>query len=304
MEKWKLKDTLLVTLAVFVGLLLRLDLLTASNFRVDSDEAIVGLMAKHISEGVAVPVFYYGQHYMGTLEPLIASLFFSLFGFEPHLLKFAPLLFGITLIPLLAAIAFQVAGKRAALLAALLSAIPPSVLVVWSAKARGGFIEIVWLGAVASLFTLWWMQEAGFRWKRLGIIAFVLGFGWWTNNQIVYFYPAIGLVVLWKSFNTTSTFWRGVKRLVGAVAFSTTCWLLGGLPFWLYNVQKDFPSFAQLFREREATLSEHLAGYFENALPILLGAKRYWSVTELFPFAKLVVFFAAGCMLVCSLVYG
>ena len=32
--------------------------------RFDADQAIVGLMAKHISEGRAFPVFFYGQSYL------------------------------------------------------------------------------------------------------------------------------------------------------------------------------------------------------------------------------------------------
>src|SRR5512139_4067165 len=39
----------------------------------DSDQAIVGLMAKHISEGRAFPLFYYGQHYMLGVEAYLAA---------------------------------------------------------------------------------------------------------------------------------------------------------------------------------------------------------------------------------------
>ena len=34
----------------------------------DSDQGIVGLMAKHISEGRAFPLYYYGQPYMLAVE--------------------------------------------------------------------------------------------------------------------------------------------------------------------------------------------------------------------------------------------
>src|SRR5688572_26249211 len=41
----------------------------------NADEAVVGLMARHILQG-ARPVFFYGQAYMGSLDAwLIAALF-------------------------------------------------------------------------------------------------------------------------------------------------------------------------------------------------------------------------------------
>jgi len=39
----------------------------------DSDQAIVGLMAKHISEGRAFPLYFYGQNYMLAVEAWLAA---------------------------------------------------------------------------------------------------------------------------------------------------------------------------------------------------------------------------------------
>src|SRR5204863_9575337 len=57
----------------------------------DSDQAVVGLMAKHLAEGRAFPLFYYGQHYMLAVEPWLAAPFFRIFGASVATLKF-PLL--------------------------------------------------------------------------------------------------------------------------------------------------------------------------------------------------------------------
>ena len=43
------------------------------NAHFDSDQAIVGLMAKHISEGRAWPLYFYGQNYMLAVEPYLAA---------------------------------------------------------------------------------------------------------------------------------------------------------------------------------------------------------------------------------------
>ncbi len=59
----------------------------------DGDEGVLGIMSKHILEGKAFPVFYYGQSYgLSTLEAGTAALFFKLFGMSTESLKASMLL--------------------------------------------------------------------------------------------------------------------------------------------------------------------------------------------------------------------
>src|SRR5687768_12086292 len=58
----------------------------------DSDQAIVGLMAKHLIEGRAFPVFYYGQNYMLGVEAYLAAPVFLIAGVSVTALKFPLLL--------------------------------------------------------------------------------------------------------------------------------------------------------------------------------------------------------------------
>ncbi|MEO7191075.1 MAG: hypothetical protein ABI051_08460 [Vicinamibacterales bacterium] len=46
----------------------------------DSDQAIVGLMAKHLVEGRAFPLFYYGQAYMLVVDAWVAAPIFLVMG--------------------------------------------------------------------------------------------------------------------------------------------------------------------------------------------------------------------------------
>jgi hypothetical protein len=46
----------------------------------DSDQAITGLMAKHLAEGRAFPVFWYGQSHMLAVESWLAAPLFLMFG--------------------------------------------------------------------------------------------------------------------------------------------------------------------------------------------------------------------------------
>src|SRR5262245_40947902 len=58
----------------------------------DSDQAIVGLMAKHLIEGRAFPVFFYGQTYMLGVEAYLAAPVFLVAGVSVAALKFPLLL--------------------------------------------------------------------------------------------------------------------------------------------------------------------------------------------------------------------
>src|SRR5207237_4835059 len=46
----------------------------------DSDEGTMGIAALHIAYHGALPIFYYGQGYMGTLEAYLAAPLFRLIG--------------------------------------------------------------------------------------------------------------------------------------------------------------------------------------------------------------------------------
>ena len=43
---------------------------------IDGDEAVAGVQAQHILGG-EVPIYYYAQQYMGSLQALIRSLYLS-----------------------------------------------------------------------------------------------------------------------------------------------------------------------------------------------------------------------------------
>src|SRR5437660_4068447 len=48
------------------------------GFHFDSDQAIVGLMAKHLAERRAFPLFFYGQNYMLGVQAWMAAPLFAL----------------------------------------------------------------------------------------------------------------------------------------------------------------------------------------------------------------------------------
>jgi hypothetical protein len=130
----------------------------------DSDQAVVGLMAKHISEGRAFPLFFYGQNYLLAVQAWLAAPVFLVLGPTVLALKLPLLALNIVVALLfvhllqrdaglrpafagLAATFFVLApvGMSAQLMSALGVSVEPFlyVLLIWMLRARP-----VWLGAV------------------------------------------------------------------------------------------------------------------------------------------------------------
>ncbi|MCB0335877.1 MAG: glycosyltransferase family 39 protein [Bdellovibrionales bacterium] len=273
-----------LALIILVAALYRFDFLVASQFVVDADEAIVGLMAKHILEGAALPVFYYGQHYMGSLEAILASWSFALFGVSGLALKLVPLACSLILIIVFYEFLLVATSKQVARVGAVLMAVPAPTLVIWSAKARGGFIEILLLGTIAFLWYFRWLHSKPKNWNYFYGTAFILGVGWWVNNQIIYFMLPVGLfsILFWVLRFSWST--------AGHMMMAWVAFFIGGSPYWIYNLNNKFVSFQMFHAAEEGGFFEHLAGFFETALPILLGAKRYWQTQDVIPYASVFVF--------------
>ncbi|OVE72037.1 hypothetical protein BVX93_02210 [bacterium B13(2017)] len=88
-----LKQYLTLSLIILVGFLFRIYFLNLPAYdNVYYDEAIPGLMAIDILEG-KFPIFYWGAPYIGSLESIIASIFFYFFGISTLTLRLSPFLF-------------------------------------------------------------------------------------------------------------------------------------------------------------------------------------------------------------------
>ena len=69
--------------ALVLGLLgvgWRVFLTLADTPPTNSDEAIMGLAALHAVQGRGLPIYFYGQHYMGTIEAVLAAPLVALLG--------------------------------------------------------------------------------------------------------------------------------------------------------------------------------------------------------------------------------
>jgi hypothetical protein len=116
----------------------------------DSDQSIYGLMAKHLAEGRALPIFMYGQSYMLAVEAWLAAPFVGLGGTSVWTLKLPLLVINAAAAVLL--IRFLVRDARLtrwqAFAAALWFTAAPPIVSSRLVEAAGGNIEPFLYGLV------------------------------------------------------------------------------------------------------------------------------------------------------------
>ena len=174
------------------GILFRVAMLTnyglVNGGEVDvylADEGIVGLMAKHIAEGRELPVFFYGQDYLGALEAYCVALSFVVFGVGVTSLRLVPFLFSLGLLAVVYRFTYKAYSVAAARWATALVAVAPMYFLQWNLKARGGFVEhVVLLFVVLVLFWRFYFgHERGVgRAFALGVAA---GVALWVNQLVL-----------------------------------------------------------------------------------------------------------------------
>src|SRR5437879_1217759 len=171
--------TIGLTVALLVGLAVRLAVIASPLGEIDGDEAVVGLMARHIAFLGDRPVFYYGQPYLGSLEAFSTAPLFRIFDSSTLLLKLVPTAYSLGFLALSAILARRLFGSGVGLATAAYLAVPPSMWAVWSTKARGGYAELLFLGQALLLVTLALGQS---RRRRLALLWGILaGLALWTH---------------------------------------------------------------------------------------------------------------------------
>src|ERR1700687_1360179 len=118
--------------------IVRLAILFLSQTHVTSDEAIIGLMGKHISEGRYFPFYFYGIAYNASCawEAYLAVLPFWLFGVGVIALKIPTVILSLACLALFYVMAQRLYSVRIATLASLVFALWPGLL-RWHFQPRG-----------------------------------------------------------------------------------------------------------------------------------------------------------------------
>ncbi len=180
----------------------------------DSDQAIVGLMAKHLSEFRAFPLFFYGQHYMLGVQAWFAVPFFWLGGPTVAMLRLPMVVINVV-VAVAVIVAFSRRGVRPAL--ALVAALPlvatTPVMSVELLAAIGASIE-----PFASVLLLWVLRRRPIALGAVSCLAVL------HREFTIFALPALA-VAEWREWRS----WSPARLTKGAGAFAAVWLLVEGL---------------------------------------------------------------------------
>lgn len=283
---------LIALLWVIRGVLLWLD-----AFPFNADEAIVGLMAKHIVAGER-PIFFYGQVYMGSLDAYLIALFFRLFGNEVIWIRIVQLiLYSITIIEFYWFMLIAFKTKRAAFWGAIYLVFAPINLALYTTVSLGGYGEALALGMGAILISVILTGNArdnakGRLWLMIGL-GFVSGLGVWANAlSLLFSVPAI-IYYLLASFDGVLRFLKRTVIVFMSGVLGASLWLIGLLNHGTVLFGEMFGSAVSVeqvsFFEK---VTNHLLSFVLFAPTVVLGLRPPWSVDLIFPVTIPLIIFA------------
>jgi len=202
---------------------------------IDGDEALVGIQAEHILRG-ELPIYFYNQPYMGSLEAYIMAGIFAIVGPSVWALRAEPILLSLIVVWLTWKLASALADTARLPLhakqwfmtiAAFLAAIPPLYDTVLQLRTLGGYVEIFIFMLLLMLFALALTnrraagasrRELAWRWASIG---FIIGLGLWVNPLIFYAIFAAAIWIVWDWVKARQTFLRTL--LLPALASIPAC---------------------------------------------------------------------------------
>lgn len=175
----------LVTCAVLLRAFL---FLRFEQLAFDSDQAITGLMAKHLIEGRAFPLFFYGQTYLLGVESWVAAVFFWIAGPTVAALRASLLAWNVAFACLAILTLHRANGLdvRTAFVPLLIFLLPPPSVATQLMNAQGAIVE-----PYVYVAGLWLLR------KRPLWFGALLAIGFRNREFVAYAAPAlIGVEIL------------------------------------------------------------------------------------------------------------
>jgi hypothetical protein len=230
--------------AFFIGLFVfvaaaRCVILFASQTHVHSDEAIIGLMGKHILEGRHFPFYMYGQPYnaCAAWEAYLAALAFALFGFGVVPLKGCIVALSLLCLFLFYRMGCALYDRRTALFAAVAFALTPSLL-KWHFQVRGYSWYFLSIPVLTLLFASIESTSVPNR-KRLLLFGLASGLSIWCLELAIPLVAALWLLLILRRRISLSS---APAALIG--------FLLGYAPVIVFNVTYRFSNWRYVAIER------------------------------------------------------
>jgi 4-amino-4-deoxy-L-arabinose transferase-like glycosyltransferase len=285
---------------LFIAVGWKVILLAMNSFSFNSDEAIVGLMAKHILHG-EMPIFFYGQGYMGSLDAYFISLGFLLFGEKVWVIRMVQIvLYAGTMFVVLKVVHELISDVRAVIVTGILMAFPTVNVTLYTTVSLGGYGEALLFGSLmlylARRYTK--LKLPSDRPKSLLLLflfGLLLGLGFWTNLlSLIIGIPCVLLIAIYV---VKGSDWKNC--LVGS-AFLIAGFCIGALPVWLFAFKNGASAIVSEilggYITAESTtwfikILHHFVYFLIFGIPVILGVRPPWEIRWLMiPAIPVIVF--------------
>jgi Dolichyl-phosphate-mannose-protein mannosyltransferase/F5/8 type C domain len=248
------------------------------------EEALVGLMARHILQGEHV-AFWWGHPYLGTVGVYVTAALFWLFGSTTTTLRLAPALLSLVGVGFSYATARLLFGRRWALLCLLWWAVPPAFLLRLSVTPYE-YTASVTIGSAALYLTYRALAQP----RPRPALWYLLGLSWglalWDHLVTAgYILTSVGAVAL--AFLHRAERGAPAARLREALEQSAPArcaagFVLGSLPFWVWNIRHGFETLTEVVwpaAKASDGLLQRVSALALDLGPELLGrAQGFWHV--------------------------
>ncbi len=244
-------------MALFVGVAAaRFAILLVSQRHVHSDEAIIGLMAKHILEGRYFPFYMYGQAYNAgaAWEAYLAAAAFAFFGVGVLPLKACMVVLSLLCLFLFYCMCLKLYDQRTALLAAAVFALLPPLL-KWHFQVRGYSWYFISIPLLTMLFAKI-ASDGNSKWQLFFLFGLVSGASIWCLELVAPLVAALWLLLVLRGRISIKNAGAGVSGFLAGY---------GAVVAW--NLTHQFGNWRYLFLERPG-----------GGLEFLLQLSRYGEI--------------------------
>jgi hypothetical protein len=177
--------SLLVLAALTISV--RLPFVLRADRVFDSDEAVEGLMARHVAQGEH-PAFLWGQQYKGVPEVYLNAAVFAVTEPTVTALKATTLACFVLFVCLQFVLLEALFSTRIAWMASALLILGPPSLVLWTLSANAEVVMTFLAGAVLGL-ALVRFERTSSR-GAIAVACAAIGFGLWVHQYVVYYIVA------------------------------------------------------------------------------------------------------------------
>jgi hypothetical protein len=232
----------------------------------NADEAVVGLMVRHLTHG-EFTTFYWGQAYGGTQEAILTTPLFLIAGASWLALRLVPIALNAVAALIVWRVGRRTLGEPAGAVAGALFWIwPPFNYYQLVHQLAFYASDVVYVGLLLLLALR--IVERPDR-LRVGLFGLVLGLGFWETAQIVPIVPGVVLWTIWKRPQALRHAW-----LAAGLA------MVGALPWIVWNAghswqSLDQPPYGDYLRSLRLLASP--------ILPMMVGLRAPFSAELLLP---------------------